>query len=67
MLFSIVVIPIYIPTNSTQEFAFIDSLSNPCYFFLFYFFIIIIFFTLQYCTGFAIHQHLIIAILTGVE
>ena len=35
MLFSIVVIPIYIPTNSTQEFAFISSLSNPCYFLTF--------------------------------
>ena len=32
ILFSIVVLPIYIPTNTTGEFPFLHTLSSICYF-----------------------------------
>ena len=35
MLFSLVVIPVYIPTNRAQVFPFLYILMNTCYFFIF--------------------------------
>ena len=37
ILFSTVVAPIYIPTNSAQVFSFFHILTNTCYFSVFYF------------------------------
>ena len=42
-------------TNATKIKSILSAYSLVCFFILFYFFLL--YFTLQYCIGFAIHQH----------
>ena len=51
-------------TNSIKTLKLVHTKQSFILFYFYYLFIIIIFFTLQYCIGFAIHQH---ASATGVH